>query len=104
MAINLTELQALLDQASTSSANEKEVRKGLMRVENLVSNVNKEIASIYEILDGGTPAKKERKPRAVREAGEQQEVDPDAPFGRKKDGSPKSKPGRSANTSAETNE
>jgi hypothetical protein len=92
MAINLNELQALLDQANVSAANEKEIRKGLIRVENLVSNITKEITGIYEMLDGSTPAKKERKPRATAE------IDPndtEAPYGRKKDGTPKSKPGRS---------
>ena len=91
MAINLNELQALLDQANVSAANEKEIRKGLVRVENLVSNITKEITGIYEMLDGGTPAKKERKPRAVAEI---DSSDTEAPYGRKKDGTPKSKPGR----------
>jgi hypothetical protein len=92
MAVNLSELQALLDQAGASAANEKEVRKGLIRVENLVSNITKELTSIYELLDGATPAKKERKARASKE---EAEVDPQAPYGRKKDGTPKVKPGRS---------
>jgi hypothetical protein len=92
MAINLSELQTLLDQAGTSAANEKEIRKGLVRVENLVSNITKEITSIYELLDGAAPAKQERKARAPKE---EAEVDPEAPYGRKKDGSPKVKPGRS---------
>ena len=91
MAINLSELQALLDQAGASAANEKEIRKGLVRVENLVSNITKELTSIYELLDGAAPAKKERKTRAPKEAAE---VDPEAPYGRKKDGTPKVKPGR----------
>lgn len=92
MAINLTELQALLDQAALTAANEKEVRKSLVRVENLVSNITKELTSIYELLDGAAPAKKERKVRAPQEA---TEVDPEAPYGRRKDGTPKDKPGRS---------
>jgi len=92
MAINLTELQALLDQAAVSTANEKEIRKGLVRVENLVSHITKELTSIYELLDGATPAKKERKARAPKE---EAEVDPEAPYGRRKDGTPKGKPGRS---------
>lgn len=92
MAINLSELQALLDQAGASAANEKEIRKSLVRVENLVSNITKEITSIYELLDGAVPAKKERKARTPKEA---TEVDPEAPYGRKKDGTPKVKPGRS---------
>lgn len=92
MAINLTELQALLDQASTTAATEKEVRKSLVRVENLVSNITKELTSIYELLDGVIPAKKQRQPRALKEVAE---VDSEAPYGRRKDGTPKSKPGRS---------
>lgn len=92
MAINLTELQALLDQAAVSTTNEKEIRKGLVRVENLVSNITKELTSIYELLDGAAPAKKERKARAPKE---EAEVDPEAPYGRRKDGTPKGKPGRS---------
>ena len=92
MAINLTELQALLDQAAVSTTNEKEIRKGLVRVENLVSNITKELTSIYELLDGAAPAKKERKARTPKE---EVAMDPEAPYGRRKDGTPKGKPGRS---------
>lgn len=47
---------------------------------------------MYQLLDGAVEPKqrKTRTPRA--EAGE---VDAEAPYGRKKDGTPKSKPGRS---------
>jgi hypothetical protein len=92
MAINLAELQALLDQAATTAATEKEVRKSLVRVENLVSNITKELTSIYELLDGGAPAKKPRQPRAPKET---TAADLEAPYGRRKDGTPKGKPGRS---------
>lgn len=91
MAINLNEIQELLNQAGAAAANEKEVRKGLTRVEGLISSIAKEIANIYALLDGAEPAKKERKTRALKE---EVEVDPEAPYGRKKDGSPKVKPGR----------
>lgn len=97
MAINLTELQALLDQAATTAANEKEVRKSLVRVENLLSNITKELTSIYELLDGAAPAAKVRKTRVVQEV---TGTDLEAPYGRRKDGTPKGKPGRSK--SAET--
>ena len=97
MAINLNELQALLDQAAASTANEKEIRKGLVRVENLVSNITKEIISIYELLDGTAPTKKELKARSSKE---EAEVDPEAPYGRRKDGTPKVKPGRSNSKAA----
>jgi hypothetical protein len=89
MAINLSELQSLLDSAQTSAANEKEVRKSLTRVENLMANVTQEIQHIYQLLDGVVEAKKPRKQH------EPVETDPEAPYGRKKDGTPKSKPGRS---------
>ena len=91
MAINLAELQALLDQVATTAATEKEMRKSLVRVENLVSNITKELTSIYELLDGGAPAKKPRQPRAPKETAA---VDLEAPYGRRKDGTPKGKPGR----------
>jgi hypothetical protein len=92
MAINLNEIQELLNQAGAAAANEKEVRKGLTRIESLLSNITKEITNVYALLDGAEPAKKERKTRAPKE---EVEVDPEAPYGRKKDGSPKVKPGRS---------
>jgi hypothetical protein len=98
MAINLTELQALLDQAAMTAANEKEVRKSLVRVENLLSNITKELTGIYELLDGGAPPLKQRKTRAPKEATAE---DPEAPYGRRKDGTPKGKPGRSKPAEAE---
>jgi hypothetical protein len=97
MAINLAELQALLDQAAKTAATEKEVRKSLARVENLVSHITKELTSIYELLDGGAPTKKLRHPRAPQAT---TVMDPEAPYGRRKDGTPKDKPGRSKPTEA----
>ena len=88
MALNLNELQELLNNASSSAANEKEVRKSLTRIENLIGNVSKELEHVYSILDGAEVATKPRKQRAetVR--------DEEAPYGRKKDGTPKARPGR----------
>jgi hypothetical protein len=40
MAININELQALLNRASIAAENEKDIRKGLTRIENLLSNVH----------------------------------------------------------------
>jgi len=91
MAINLNELQELLDQAGAAASNEKEIRKGLTRIEGLLSNITKEVTNVYALLDGSGPAKKARTARAPKEA---VETDPEAPYGRKKDGSPKVKPGR----------
>jgi hypothetical protein len=88
MAINLKELQALLEQATAAAANEKEIRKSLGRVEHLVSNITKELTSIYELLDRAALVRKERTSNATAEAA------PEAPYGRRKDGTPREKPGR----------
>jgi hypothetical protein len=88
MAINLKELQALLEQATAAAANEKEIQKSLVRVEHLVSNITKELTSIYELLDKATPARRERISNGTAEA------DPEASYGRRKDGTPKEKSGR----------
>ncbi|MGI4821039.1 MAG: hypothetical protein ACRYFV_07490 [Janthinobacterium lividum] len=89
MAININELQALLNQASIAVENEKDIRKGLTRIENLLSNIHKEVANVYALLDSAAPAKKSRQPAAPTE------LDAEAPYGRKKDGSPRAKSGRS---------
>lgn len=94
MALDLSQLQEILQNAERSATSEREVRKSLTRIESLVSNVNQEIQYIYQLLDGSAEPK-QRKPRATKIAASNAEIDPEAPFGRKKDGSPKSKPGRS---------
>jgi hypothetical protein len=91
-SINLNELQALLDQAAAATANEKDIRKSLFRVENLVSNITREITSIYEPLDGAAPTKKERMAGTSKE---EAAVDPEAPYGRRRNGTPNVKLGRS---------
>lgn len=96
MAINLNELQTLLDQASGAATSEKEIRKSLVRVENLISNITKELTGIYELLDGTTPVRKKRKTSASEER--VAELDKEAPYGRRKDGTPKEKPGRNKQT------
>ena len=88
MAINLNELQELLDKAEATVASDKEIRRSLTRIENLMVTVGEEVAKVYAILDGAAPARKERKARAASPA------DADAPYGRKADGTPKKRPGR----------
>lgn len=83
MPINLNELQTLLTKAEANTANEKEIRKGLTRIENLLATIGQEVEKVYTLLDGAAPAKKERQP-----------TNADAPFGRKADGTPKKRPGR----------
>jgi len=85
MAINLNELQELLAKAETNAANEKEIRKSLTRIENLMTAVGHEVVNVYAILDGAAPAKKARRTS---------EADAEAPYGRKADGTPKKRPGR----------
>ena len=88
MAINLNELQELLDKAEATVASDKDIRRSLTRIENLMTTVGEEVAKVYAILDGAAPARKERKARAGGPA------DADAPYGRKADGTPKKRPGR----------
>jgi hypothetical protein len=91
MALDLSQLQEMLTNAERSAANEKEIRKSLTRIENLQSNITQEIQHVYQLLDGAIePA--QRKPRVTRQP---VATDAEAPFGRKLDGSPRSKPGRS---------
>lgn len=85
MAINLNELQELLTKAEVNATNDKEIRKGLTRIENLMTTINQEIANVYAILDGAPPVKKARRVSVA---------DADAPYGRKADGTPKKRPGR----------
>ncbi|MGI4821500.1 MAG: hypothetical protein ACRYFV_09855 [Janthinobacterium lividum] len=89
MAINLNDLQALLTKAEATTANQKEIRKSLIRIENLIVTVGEEVTKVYAMLDGAAPVtRKTRAPQAGRAP------DPEAPFGRKTDGTPKKRPGR----------
>lgn len=96
MAIDLSQLQEILSNAENSAAKEKEVRKSLTRIENLQASITHEIQHVYSLLDGAVEPKS-RKPRVAKEP---VEVDAEAPYGRKKDGSAKAKPGRSKEAEA----
>jgi hypothetical protein len=91
MAIDLNALQELLSKAESNSANEREIRKSLTRIEHLISNVQQEVVRVYEMLDGTTSAK------PARGGGKRGPVerDAEAPYGRKKDGTPMKPRGRS---------
>lgn len=92
MAIDLAQLQQVLDSAQKADAFKADVKRALRRVSSLLSNLQGAVEEAEALLsDDYVPVTKERKTRAPREAGE---VDEEAPYGRKKDGTPKSKPGR----------
>lgn len=92
MAVDLAQLQQLLDSAQKADAFKADIKRALRKVSSLATNLQSAVEEVEALMsDDYTPAVKERKPRAPREA---VEVDAEAPYGRKKDGTPKSKPGR----------
>jgi hypothetical protein len=92
MAVDLAQLQQILDNAQKADAFKADVKRALRKVSSLVTNLQGALAEAEALMsDEYTPTVKERKSRAPREA---TEVDAEAPYGRKKDGTPKSKPGR----------
>jgi hypothetical protein len=97
MALDLKELQSLIDTAKTADAFKADVRRALRKVSSAITTLQGAVDDAEALLSADyTPALKERKPRAPREASPVTEVDAEAPFGRKKDGTPKQRPGRVA--------
>ncbi|MBJ6144332.1 hypothetical protein [Hymenobacter sp. BT559] len=93
MAVDLAQLQQVLDNAQKADAFKADVKRALRKVSSLVVNLQSALEEAEALLsDDYIPTVKERKARTPREA---VEVDAEAPYGRKKDGTPKSKPGRS---------
>ena len=92
MAVDLVQLQQVLDSAQKADAFKVDIKRALRKVSSSLVNLQSAIEEAEALMsDDYTPAVKERKPRSPREVGE---VDAEAPYGRKKDGTPKSKPGR----------
>jgi hypothetical protein len=92
MAVDLAQLQQVLDNAQKADAFKVDIKRALRKVSALVNNLQSAIDEVETLMsDDYTPVVKERKSRTPREA---VEVDAEAPYGRKKDGTPKSKPGR----------
>ena len=92
MAIDLAQLQQILDSAQKADAFKADVKRALRKVSSLLSNLQGAIEDAEALLsDDYVSVVKERKTRAPREVGA---VDEEAPYGRKKDGTPKGKPGR----------
>jgi len=97
MALDLTQFQQVIDSAQKADAFKADVKRALKKVSTLLTNLQTAVEDVETLMsDDYTPTVKERKPRASRaEADGNAEVDPEAPYGRKKDGTPKNKPGRS---------
>ena len=93
MAVDIAQIQQVLESAQQADAFKADVKRALRKVSSLVSNLQQAVEEAETLLSADyTPAVKERKARAPREM---TEADAEAPYGRKKDGTPKSKPGRS---------
>ncbi|MVN77447.1 hypothetical protein GO988_14015 [Hymenobacter sp. HMF4947] len=98
MAVDLAQLQQILDNAQKADAFKGDVKRALRKVSSLLVNLQGAVDEAESLLsDDYTPTVKERKARTPRVAQVDgaAEVDPEAPYGRKKDGTPKHKPGRS---------
>jgi len=97
MALDLTHFQQIIDSAQKADAFKADVKRALKKVSTLLTNLQTAVDDVETLMsDDYTPTVKERKTRSARAtADENAEVDPEAPYGRKKDGTPKNKPGRS---------
>lgn len=92
MAVDLAQLQQILDNAQKVDAFKVDVKRAVRKISSLLTNLQGALEEMEVLMsDDYEPAVKERKSRTPREAAE---VDAEAPYGRKKDGTPKSKPGR----------
>ena len=92
MAVNIAQIQQALASAQQADAFKADVKRALRKVSTLAGNLQQAVEEAETLLSADyEPAAKERKTRAPREAAES---DAEAPYGRKKDGTPKSKPGR----------
>ena len=96
MALDIKQLQSILDNASKSEAKTTDLKRAMKKLEAGLSNVLQLVADVNEILsDEFESTTKTRKPRTPKAAAEAVEVDPAFPYGKKKDGSAKARPGRS---------
>ncbi|MGI4870234.1 MAG: hypothetical protein ACRYFX_03535 [Janthinobacterium lividum] len=95
MAIDLAQLQQVLDSAQQADAFKADVKRALRRVSTLLSNLQAAVNETESLLASDyTPSKKERKASITAQSSNSDE---EAPYGRKKDGTPKVKPGRIKN-------
>ena len=92
MAVDLAQIQQVLESAQQADAFKADVKRALRKVSTLLTNLQSAVEEAEGLLsEDYTPSVKERKARAPRAANI---TDEEAPYGRKKDGTPKNKPGR----------
>lgn len=92
MAIDVKQLQQVIASAQQAETFKSDVKRALRKVSSLLQQLQAAVEETEELLSPDyTPVAKTRKARVTREAAAK---DAEAPFGRKKDGTPKSKPGR----------
>lgn len=92
MAVDIAQIQQALENAKQAEAFKADVKRALRKVSSMLNNLQQALEEAETLLSADyTPATKERKARTPREL---TNADAEAPYGRKKDGTPKSKPGR----------
>lgn len=102
MALDIAQLQAVLDSAAKADAFKADIKKSLRKVSSLLVSLQGAVEEAEGLLSNDyTPAAKERKSRTAKAPKALGDVDTEAPYGRKEDGTPKAKPGRSKATAAE---
>ena len=97
MALDLNELQQLIESAKNTDAFKVDLKRALRKVNSAAANLQSAIGEVESLMaDDYTPVGDGRQARSPRAAAAPKEVDPDAPFGRKKDGTPMKQRGRAA--------
>ena len=92
MAIDIKQLQQIIESAQQAEAFKGEVKRALRKVSALLQQLQAAVEETEGLLSPDyTPAVKTREAPAPREVSARDE---EAPYGRKKDGTPKGKPGR----------
>lgn len=92
MAIDVKQFQQIIESAQQADSFKSDVKRALRRVSTLLLQLQTAVKETEGLLSPDyTPAVKTRKTSAPRGASVR---DAEAPFGRKKEGTPTSKPGR----------
>ena len=95
MALDLAQFQQVLDSAQKADAFKADVKRVLKKVASSLSNLQAAVGEAESLMsDSYIPAEKTRKPRAASAPTELGKGDADFPYGKKKDGPAKSRPGR----------